>query len=247
LKGKERAVTDPKISREMEHASDPTSPALVSLGAVSLDRGASARSALTLPAGLRRSEEVDARVVDARTPHRVALRFKLIVGAAVTGCVVILVLAAVQTARSGSAASSGASTNSAALMAPAAVAPPVTSPSTPSTPASSPAMTVAAHVMPMPAATHVDPSDKRHAETNRATIRLARAGQTLTVDGKRTGAASVVVACGAHTVAVGTEKPRHIDAPCGRTVIVDVGKTTLAKSDGAKLDGKAHVAPRTKR
>jgi hypothetical protein len=78
---------------------------------------------------------------------------------------------------------------------------------------------------------------------NRATIRLAGTKQSLTVDGKRSPGASVVVACGAHTVAVGTEKPRRVEAPCGRTLLVDVGKSKLAKDDGARAEGKARVVP----
>lgn len=68
------------------------------------------------------------------------------------------------------------------------------------------------------------------------TIRLARKGQSLNVDGKRVNGSIIEVSCGPHIVAVGKEKPRKVDAVCGRTLLVDAGKATLVDETKA-----AHV------
>jgi hypothetical protein len=240
-------VNDANTKQERAGGTDASSPAPASLGAVSLDSGSYARSAAELPAARGRSLEEDAvAVAEPQRGHRPALRFKMIVGASVAACVAIIGVAATQTVIGGTG--EHASSNRTALLAAAALAPPAETPAPAASPAPSPSTAPGAHAtfaaraaIPTPLA-----SESAHgpsaAGASHAQIRLAHGQQTLTVDGKRASAPSVVVACGAHTVAVGAEKPRRVETPCGRTLIVDVGKSSLTKNDGSKHEGKAHAA-----
>jgi hypothetical protein len=166
------------------------------------------------------------------------LRFKLVVGTAIAGCLAILTVAIVR-ARQEHVAPANATTKFALSAAPPphGSAPPTAEPA------------VAKSDEPSPALPVVAPASAAHAPTaaaTTATISLApsaQKGTLLTVDGKRAKSASVAVACGAHTVAVGAEKPRHIDAPCGRTVVVDVGGATPAKTGTSAHAAKHTTAP----
>jgi hypothetical protein len=91
---------------------------------------------------------------------------------------------------------------------------------------------------PSPAPSTNDPPPSSHDAIS--TIRLAKKGQSLTVDGKHVKGGTVEVTCGSHTVAVGKEKPRHVDATCGHTVLVDVGKATIVKDSKDSKPTRGH-------
>lgn len=201
-----------------KHDSDGSSdPA--SLRALALDTGANP------PA----EPPVD-RVSNFEVPvRRVPLRFKLIVGAALAGCVAILTLATIQTRNAGFPQ-----------------APAVNAVAVPEAPAVPPMTAAPLHASePPPPPTGITkekpatPAVAHAPETT--TISLGPSvpkGTPLTVDGKRAKSSSVVVTCGKHTVAVGGEKAKPVEAACGKPFVVE-----KAKADGKKKQAPKHPAP----
>lgn len=211
-----------------------------SLGAVALDTGAFAKTEAALPAAKRRlggESPEDAEAPDVEpAPRRAPTHLKLVVGTAIAGCVAILAAAAVRTATAPKASRAEPAAANAIVANEAAAAPP----RAPEAPAPAPAPPPAAEeATPAAAPAEASPREGDHAQAAKtATLRVVKKGAALTVDGKRAKTSSVVVACGAHMVAVGAEKPRRVDAPCGKTIVVDASKPVPAKTESAKPDGR---------
>jgi hypothetical protein len=181
-------------------------------------------------------------------PRRVPLRSKVFFGASLVTCLTICVIAVVR----GRHAPAGA--EAAATAAPAEALPaPQPQPQPPPQPVQAAPQPQPQPVVPSAASvaapTAADPGPAAPPDPKTATIALSsharsQGPKALFVDGKRAKSPSVEVTCGKHSVAVGKEKARHVDVPCGRTAFVDVGTTTITKSAPPDAKGIAKAKPK---
>lgn len=160
---------------------------------------------------------------------------KLFVGGALAGCVWILALAVTRAHPSWKASAHRTITDVQAAPAPAPAEVAQPAPAAPKEAVATPASTEA----PPERAPKPTPTPPVKPAATTSTIALAPSvpkGKQLVVDGKKVKSGSVIVPCGAHTVAVDKEKPHRIEAECGEKVLVETAKSapTRAKSSSPK-------------
>jgi hypothetical protein len=193
-----------------------------SLRAVALDSRPSA-SAPRPPIDAR---DTDLLFDDPLPVRRVPIVAKLLFGLVVGGCLFVLALSA-RTYQADRTARDAVVAPRVQAVA-AVVAPTPTSPRVDPLPPPVAAPPPPAAVAPAPAA---------DAKPTKATIRLGKKAHGLRVDGKLARGSSVDVSCGPHLVAVGKQKPRKVDAVCGRTVVVDGQKVTVVGENDKRKHG----------
>jgi hypothetical protein len=204
------------------HASGAARTEPTSLGAVAIDTN---RRPETKAASTTQKESEESAFPEL-PPRRAPLAAKVLFGLVVGGCAVVLSLS-VSAVRHDLAVKHARDAAMHAAMAPAPVVPAVLAAPIPATAKAD----VATSPAPAPA-----PQADEKAKT--ATIRLGKKAHALKVDGKPVKGDTAEVSCGAHLVAVDKEKPRRVEAVCGRTLIVDDKKAKLLPDGPPKR--KAH-------
>jgi hypothetical protein len=197
---------------------------------------ASSRASFEAPAPTPSSTDLDSDLFrDAQ--NRRTRRLGMIVGIPLVACVAILGLAAARDVRHGPTSESASHTPVVAVAAAALPAPaPSPSPSSPN--GLPPLLPDAPSGQPPNAATPSASAPAPGSSPATATIKVTSGKLPLSVDGKRVKGPSVEVACGSHFVAVGKEKPRKVDAPCGSTVVADSHAAMTSPHEVRRHGGK---------